>query len=239
MNTLTLTLVRPLFAMARTDWALWHDGKPVTLAHLDPEALLGKGEVERFVWWTSEQLPATMQDCDPAALLDDYALEFLLQRAPGCTAERRDVSDGMDLRLGCIELELRVTRRVGARLLESLGIEVPVATSAAPAATATASPQVASAAGTTTTAVPEEPKMTRFEERLRLWLAGFGITGDEANLLCAQRRVASCIRDQDEGDLVRELPSALCRVWKVSEEARRRINEPGEMLLLMNFLRQR
>ncbi len=232
MNTLTVTLVRPLFAMTRADWALWLEGKPTSLAHLDPESLLTKGEVERFVWWASEQLPATLQACDAAALLDDYAREFMLQRAPDCVAERSTVTDDVDLRLGCIELELRLTHRVARRLFEALGLPAPAVASAArvrPTPSSDVAPERTSTA----------PTMTRFEERLRLWLAGFGITGDEANVVCSQRRVASCIKDADSGDLVRELPSALTRIWQVSEEARRRISEPGEMLLLMNFLSER
>lgn len=78
--------------------------------------------------------------------------------------------------------------------------------------------------------------MSKFEQMFRLWLAGFGLTREQCDTLCAKRRIAFDLRTRDSGGLVIDLPGELSGLGNV-DELRRALNDPGEKLMLMTALR--
>jgi hypothetical protein len=80
------------------------------------------------------------------------------------------------------------------------------------------------------------PQMSHFEQIFRLWLAGFGITEEQANKLCSDRRIANSIRAKDSGGLVQDLSGSLHGIpW--DSELRKAVNSPKEKLMLMMALK--
>jgi hypothetical protein len=84
---------------------------------------------------------------------------------------------------------------------------------------------------TASTAAP-----STFEQLFRLWLAGFGLTEDQCDKLCAKPRIALSLRQRDAGGLVQDLPDALSGLGEV-DELRAALNSPGEKLMLMMALK--
>ncbi len=237
MTTQTLTLLTPLLPQGDASWFLWHNDQRVCLAQVQPQDLLLKGEVESFIWWTTDTVAASLRSVPPQDLLKDYASALNLQLSPSCSASQAVAASADEaLRAHHVELELRVTRRVAARLFDALGLTAPVAeNTVAPAAldAAAASPVVSPQASVT----PAQDPFGTFEQRFRFWLASAGIQGEAADKVCAVRRIAGCLRDEDSGDLVRDLPSALYCIGQEGREAQDLLRNPAEMLRLMTFLR--
>lgn len=77
--------------------------------------------------------------------------------------------------------------------------------------------------------------LSKFEKTFRLWLAGFGVSQDDCDKLCANRRIALSIRLKDSGGIVTDLPDEVYR-FKYPE-LNKAVANPGEMLFLMNALR--
>lgn len=87
----------------------------------------------------------------------------------------------------------------------------------------------------TAPAAPTQP-MSTFEQFFRLWLAGFGVTEEQCDKLCSDRRIAMCIRTKDSGGLVQDLPDALKGIpW--DSALRKALNDPREKLMLMTSLK--
>lgn len=233
MTTQTLTLLASVFSQDDASWFLLHDNQPVSLAQAQPQDLLLKGEVEQFVWWVTDKLPASLRKVLSQDLLQDYVTCYNLQLAPSCNASQALASSSQTP--GCahhVELTLRVTQRVAARLYEALGLQAPVAVKAVDPVPAVCS-QVDSCAGTVS---PIPDPTGSFEQRFRFWLASVGVQGADADQVCADRYIAGCLRDEDSGDLVRRLPSTLYRIAQ-GREAQNLLRDPLEMLRLMTFLR--
>jgi len=80
------------------------------------------------------------------------------------------------------------------------------------------------------------PQMSKFEQRFRLWLAGFGMSSEQCDTLCADRRIALSIRTKDYGGIVQDLSGCVYGSG-YTPELLAALNDPGEMLFLIQVLR--
>lgn len=75
----------------------------------------------------------------------------------------------------------------------------------------------------------------RFEQLFRLWLAGFGMSSTQCDVICAHPRIAMSIRTKDSGGIVQDLSGCLRNASPTSELCDA-LNNPGELLFLMKVL---
>lgn len=79
----------------------------------------------------------------------------------------------------------------------------------------------------------------KFEEALRFWLASHGMTKEEQDKVCADRRVAFSIKLKDEGGIIQDIRGALYGVGsQAGTAAVTAFNDAGEQFMLMMHLRE-
>lgn len=81
--------------------------------------------------------------------------------------------------------------------------------------------------------------MSRFEQTFRLWLAGYGVSQEKADTLCANPRVALSIRAQDPEGLFSDLREVVHLVGPGPEEREMRtaMSTTEEHLLFLIMFR--
>lgn len=81
--------------------------------------------------------------------------------------------------------------------------------------------------------------MSKFEQVLRLWMAGFGVTSEQADKICSNRRMAANIQRSDFGGVVQDLGGIVfeCHLSSECRELLDALNDPGEKLFLIMTLR--
>ncbi len=77
-----------------------------------------------------------------------------------------------------------------------------------------------------------------FREAVCFWLAGYGLTPEQCDKVCDERRVAFSIRTEDHTGILGDLQSALYLVGQPGFEAEQALRSPAEKLLLMAHLEQ-
>jgi hypothetical protein len=76
-----------------------------------------------------------------------------------------------------------------------------------------------------------------FRQALCQWLAGHGLSEEECDQVCKDRRVALSLQLNDAGGMLQDVGDALMRVGEgKGREAARALYEPAEQLLLMFHL---
>lgn len=83
---------------------------------------------------------------------------------------------------------------------------------------------------------PRANPMSHFEKRLRLWLAGFGMSSAQCDILCAHPRIAYSIRTNDAGGIIQDLGGCLGDV-QATLELYAALSDPSEMIFLAMALR--
>ena len=81
--------------------------------------------------------------------------------------------------------------------------------------------------------------MTRFEQTFRLWLAGYGVSQEKADTLCANQRIAMSLRAQDPEGLYSDLYRTLHLLGPGPEEGeiRKVLGTTEEHLLFLIMFR--
>jgi hypothetical protein len=74
--------------------------------------------------------------------------------------------------------------------------------------------------------------MSKFEQVFRLWLAGYGVTQEQCDKLCAHPGLAIALRMQDATGLTMDLPGCLAGIEK-AQELQKALASPKEQLLLI------
>lgn len=78
--------------------------------------------------------------------------------------------------------------------------------------------------------------LSKFEQLFRLWLAGYGVTEEQCDKLCAKPRIAMSLRNRDSGGLVIDLPGEVAGMEQ-AVELRKALATPREQLLLLISLK--
>ncbi len=224
-------------------WALWHDNFPLPLAEQEALDVLRKGELQDYSRWVPPAPNCNTNHWSPTEEVrrrEEFCQRYALHSAADCKCAVRHALPEKELRVGTVELTVALPRRTAERFLQSLDLTNDEGASTS----AEAHEQPRPSSSRTPRATPAKDSAffdtpLTFEEKVRLWLAGMGISQEDADVVCAHRSVASCIRDKDAGDLVRRLSEGLYRMKdpKKSLEAVRMLDSPLEQLQLMAFLR--